>query len=150
MILEALSSLISHRVPVKLEALFPSQTVQVEKQLMQTIKLGGTPVQQVFEKGADKLFKGTSAQREQGSEFQSVSTFGRAYSNLVDSDYAPENVSVSSFSPFPGEYGIHRNFAHSAFLNVRHHGLRQLAELIMSNTKTKGISVSKIFQQTVY
>ena len=57
MILQALSSLISHRVPVKLEALFPSQSVQSEKQLMQTIKLGGTPVQQVFEKGAIELFK---------------------------------------------------------------------------------------------
>jgi len=157
MILQALSSLISHRVPVKLEALFPSQPVQAEKQLMQTIKLGGTPVQQVFEKGADKLFKSTKALRHQGtefqsfkvSEFQSVSASGRAYSNLVAPDYAPGNVSVSSFSPFPGEYGSHRNSAHSAFLNVRQHGMRQLAELISSNTNTKGISVSNTFQHTV-
>ncbi|MEO1823945.1 MAG: hypothetical protein ABGX85_07925, partial [Candidatus Lambdaproteobacteria bacterium] len=157
MILQALSSLISHRVPVKLEALFPSQPVQAEKQLMQTIKLGGTPVQQVFEKGADKLFKDTKAQRHQGtefqsfkvSEFQSVNESGRAYSNFVAPDYAPGNVSVSSFSPFPGEYGSHRNSAHSAFLNVRQHGMRQLAELISSNTNTKGISVSNTFQQTV-
>jgi len=157
MILQALSSLISHRVPVKLEALFPSQPVQAEKQLMQTIKLGGTPVQQVFEKGVDKLFKGSKALRHQGtefqsfkvSEFQSVSASGRAYSNLVAPDYAPGNVSVSSFSPFPGEYGSHRNSAHSAFLNVRQHGMRQLAELISSNTNTKGISVSNTFQHTV-
>jgi len=157
MILQALSSLISHRVPVKLEALFPSQPVQAKKQLMQTIKLGGTPVQQVFEKGADKLFKDTKALRHQGtefqsfkvSEFQSVNASGRAYSNFVGPDYAPRNVSVSSFSPFPGEYGSHRNSAHTAFLNVRQHGMRQLAELISSNTNTKGISVSNTFQHTI-
>ena len=124
---------------------------------MQTIKLGGTPVQQVFEKGTNKLFKGTKALRHQGnefqsfkvSEFQSVSASGRAYSNVVAPDYAPGNVSVLSFSPFPGEYGSNRNSAHSAFLNVRQHGMRQLAELISSNTNTKGISVSNTFQHTV-
>jgi len=53
------------------------------------------------------------------------------------------------FHHFPGEYGSHRNSAHSAFLNVRQHGMRQLAELISSNTNTKGISVSNTFQHTV-
>ena len=67
----------------------------------------------------------------------------------VAPDYAPGSVSVSSFSPFPGEYGSHRNSAHSAFLNVRQHGMRQLAELISSNTNTKGISISNTFQHTV-
>jgi PfaB family protein len=157
MILQTLSSLISHRTPVKLEALFPSQPVKAEKQLMQAIKLGGAPVQQIFEKSVDKLFKSTKAVRHQGteiqsfnvSEFQSVSASGRAYSNLVAPDYLTGNVSVSSFSPFPGEYGSHRNSAHSAFLNVRQHGMRQLAELISSNTNTKGISISNTFQHTV-
>ena len=36
------------------------------------------------------------------------------YEVVIAPDYEPENVSDSSFSPFPGEYGSHRNGAHSA------------------------------------
>ena len=132
MILRALSSLISHRVPVKLEALFPKLPESLSKQLPQIIKLGGTPIQQVFQKGVEELFKhsellseetktlrqqgtkalsgGTKALRQQGTEYQSLN--------------------VASFSPFPGEYGSRRNAAHAAFLKIRQQGLHQFSGLI--------------------
>jgi Polyketide synthase modules and related proteins len=50
MILQALSSLISHRVSVNLDPLFPDVPKQPEKQLMQTINLGGKNIQQILQK----------------------------------------------------------------------------------------------------
>ena len=55
MILQALSSLVSHRVPVNLDPLFPNNPTQPKKQLMQTISLGGKPIQQIFAKGIEGL-----------------------------------------------------------------------------------------------
>ena len=130
MILKALSSLISHRVPVKLEALFPEVPDQPLKQLPQTIKLGGTPIQQVFEKGVEiKSFKvsefqssGVSpfdslstplknhaqAKEFQSSEYSELQSSGMkrsASSNLVAPDDVPGKVSnfdqTSHFSPVP-------------------------------------------------
>ena len=64
MILQALSSLISHRVPVNLDPLFPDLAAQPEKQLLQTINLGGIPIQQIFAKGIEGLNLRTDEQTE--------------------------------------------------------------------------------------
>ena len=54
MILRTLASLVSHKVPVKLDSLFPKPEERPTKQLRQTITLGGEPIQSIqnqFEKG---------------------------------------------------------------------------------------------------
>ena len=129
MILKALSSLISHRVPVKLESLFPAVPEQSLKRLPQTIKLGGTPIQQVFEKGAESFSKNTKIQINEDtpfqssvvspvdydqakafqsseySKFQSSGTESLAPTNLVAPDDVSRKVSnldqTSHFSPIP-------------------------------------------------
>jgi hypothetical protein len=162
MILQTLSSLISHRVSVNLEALFPPVPVQPAKQLLQTIRLGGAPIQQVFEERTNTL-------RQQGTMFQS---HGVSESQIPETEFVhkksmdqiriPEQMiqttnspldftsktnaqhleTVSSFSPLTGEYGSLRNSAHSAFLYVRLQGMRQLAKVISLIADTTGNSNS--------
>ena len=162
MILQTLSSLISHRVPVNLEALFPPVPVQPAKQLLQTIRLGGAPIQQVFEERTNTL-------RQQGTKFQShgvsesqIPETEFVHTKTMDQNRIPEQMiqttnsaldftsktnaqhleTVSSFSPLTGEYGSHRNSAHSAFLHVRLQGMRQLAKVISLIANTTGNSNS--------
>ena len=103
MILQALSSLISHRVPLKLESLFPKNPVQAQKQLPQSIKLGGAPIQQFFEKGSESFSTGSTALWQQGTylqsrnnswqgplEFQNIDTKHHASTNMVSSQSVPE------------------------------------------------------------
>ena len=73
MILQALSSLISHRVPVNLDPLFPDLPAKPEKQLLQTINLGGIPIQQIFAKGVEGLNLRTDEQPETYLKPQPVS-----------------------------------------------------------------------------
>ena len=76
MILQALSRLISHRVPVNLDPLFPDVPVQPEKQLLQTINLGGKPIQQIFAEGIEgiNLRAENKIQSETFSKSQPVSS----------------------------------------------------------------------------
>ena len=76
MILQALSSLISHRVPVNLDPLFPDVPVPPEKQLLQTITLGGKPIKQIFAEGIEgiNLSAGNKIQSDTFSKSQPVSS----------------------------------------------------------------------------
>ena len=163
MILQALSSLISHRVPVKLEALFPPSPALPAKQLQQSIKLGGTPIQEFFEKAAPTFAAEPVPLIQQSPEFQSrkaaamqstenfvnasipvqmkniqnqipelAANFGSQY--LESTSQRPERL--TSFTPFPGNFGSQRNSVHSAFLSLRQQGMRQFADMISSFTKT--------------
>ena len=87
MILKALSSLISHRVPVKLDPLFAEIPVQAQKQLPQTIKLGGTPIKQVFEKGAESFLTGSAELRQQDTELLSRGTVPVSATDLQSLEY---------------------------------------------------------------
>ncbi len=147
MILKALSSLISHRVPVNVKALFPCPRIQLTKQLLQNIKLGGIQVQEVFEKDA-KTLKGIELLSKGDNELLKKTGFQSLKAAEMPSLGVFKNF--SSFSPFPGEYGSHRNSAHSAFLDVRHQGMLQLAEFISSNTNTAGIKNSNSLQQKIF
>ncbi|MDE0792551.1 MAG: PfaB family protein [SAR324 cluster bacterium] len=150
MILKALSSLISHRVPVKLEQLFPEIPAQSQKQLPQTIKLGGTPIQQVFEKGAESFSTDSTAIRQQSTEMENrvpdyvpgeFTNFDQTsflnQTQMIQNQAVKSNPAeiVPSFSPFPGEYGLRRNAAHAAFLKVRQQGLLQFSGIIGSILK---------------
>ncbi|GIT71497.1 MAG: hypothetical protein Ct9H300mP28_13110 [Pseudomonadota bacterium] len=162
MILQALSSLVSHRVPVNLDPLFPEHPTQPEKQLMQTISLGGKPIQQIFAKGieglnlrADELTEtetflkpqpvsvplhdgAKSLQVTDESEFKQQSPDSFMHSQRlmepVQDSTANElsGLSISSITGFPGEFGSRRNAAHSAFLNLRKNGIKQFAGIISS------------------
>ena len=155
MILKALSKLISHRVPLKLEQLFPETPPQVKKQLLQTIKLGGTPIQKVFEKGTEPFLKDSTALGRKSTEVGNrgceylpgkLSNFDQnsflnqtqMIHNQADKSYS--TGTVTSFSPFPGEYSSLRNAAHVAFLIARQKGLQQVSG-ILSNVLKKELPV---------
>ncbi len=162
MILQALSSLVSHRVPVKLDPLFPEIPIQPAKQLLQTIRLGGTPIQEVFANGIEGLDLSakektkaepyikpqpvtvpphTNVQSLQISDQSAiqqqipvVSGPSKALMGTVPNVTANElpPMSISSIAGFPGEYGSRRNASHTAFLNLRQHGMKQFAGIISS------------------
>ena len=160
MILQALSSLISHRVPVNLDPLFPDLAAQPEKQLLQTINLGGIPIQQIFAKGIEGLNLRTDEQTETYLKPRPVSApihaGARSLSYIDESEIKRPSseslmhsqrlmepiwdstanelpaLSISSITGFPGEFGSRRNAAHSAFLNLRKNGMKQFAGIISS------------------
>ena len=139
MILQALSSLISHRVPVNLDPLFPDLVAQPEKQLLQTINLGGIPIQQIFAKGIEGLHLRTDEQTETYLKPRPVSApihAGARSLSYIDeseikrpsSEYLMHSqhlmepiwdstanglpaLSISSITGFPGEFGSRRNLS---------------------------------------
>ena len=162
MILQALSSLISHRVSVNLDPLFPDVPTQPEKQLMQTINLGGKNIQQIFAEGIEGINFGAekNIQSDNFSKPQPVSDLlhvsASSSRSAVEMQIKPQNsnppihsqklmepfqdsstselsaLSISSIAGFPGDFGSRRNSAHSAFLNLRKNGMKQIAGIISS------------------
>ena len=157
-ILQALCSLISHHVTVDLGLLFPQIPIKPSKKLIQTIKLGGTPVQEVFKKSIEKYRKKISSHEK--SEFNEKQSLKSAYkTEVINSSAEIEDPSktISEFKPgssffeYLSEFGSRRNEAHASFLLARQQGLRQLSGVISNfinhNTPLKndhsGLTIEK-------
>jgi len=178
MILQALSSLISQRVPVNLDPLFPDVPTQPEKQLLQTINLGGKPIQQIFAEGIEGINLLTDKKNEDdifskpqpfsnplyvgASSLSSTdelqikpqsSTPPIHSQNLIEpfqdsSSRELSVLSISSIDGFSGDFGSRRNSAHSAFLNLRKNGMKQIADIISSMiSNPKMISPDKVITE---
>ena len=142
MILRTLASLVSHRVPVKLESLFPKPEEAPARQLMQTITLGGEPIQSVQNKFEKDYFSTDKKSDGQPSE---VSLDPPADAELPSPSVLYEPVvmnqtmelgtgNISSF--FPHGLNHQLDSTHSAFLSYRHQGMKHLAGMILQEMET--------------
>jgi len=136
-ILQALSGLISHRVPIDLELLFPEISLKSSKKLVQTIELGGKSVKEVFEQSSLKLnIKDIKHEALEISGMKNSKSIYQSENLNTISEIRDAKNSIrqfeqdSSFFELFDEFGSSRNNAHSAFLDARQQGLRQLSGVI--------------------
>ena len=151
-VIRTLARLYSHRVPLDLERLYPEIPERPAKQLMQTITLGGEPIQAIcteenrakFRVAKDSPQKEGSPQRHREKETaEPVETqfrvpFDKLRTNEIG--HTPPKISNPDFAkggdgaPVPagslGSYPHQVDSAHSAFLGLRQEGLRQMAAAI--------------------
>ncbi len=129
-VIRTLARLYSHRVPLDLERLYPEVPERHAKQLMQTITLGGEPIQTICVEENRAKFRvaetlDSPQRRGEHRENPPRPSFAKGGSAaLVAQGGAP--VLVGGLGAYPHQV----DSAHSAFLGLRHEGLRQMAAAI--------------------
>ena len=138
-IIQALSGLISHQVSVNLELLYADLPLKTTKQLVQTIKLGGSPVQKVFEKYTEKIItKEISHLDSDFSQIQNLTSSAQKDKlNFTSEVENTKNIFTQfnedySFFQLLDEYTSRRNNLHTLFLDTRRRNIRQMSELILN------------------
>ena len=161
MILRTLASLVSHKVPVKLDSLFPKPEEKPAKQLRQTITLGGEPIQSIqnqFEKGYFSSSKSNDLEPLKvslPSPSQVESTSAAVFPVSATANESMNFDYANTPGTFPHGLRQKLDSAHSAFLDYRHQGMKHLAGMILQEmgadhgTSSNGSAISGSLQTEV-
>ncbi|MEC7087406.1 MAG: 3-hydroxyacyl-[acyl-carrier-protein] dehydratase FabA, partial [SAR324 cluster bacterium] len=161
MILRTLASLVSHKVPVKLDSLFPKPEERPTKQLRQTITLGGEPIQSIqnqFEKGHFSSSKSNDFEPPKislPSPSQVESTSATVFPVSTAANESMNFDHANTPGTFPHGLRQKLDSAHSAFLDYRHQGMKHLAGMILQEmgadhgTSSNGYAASSSLETEV-